>query len=69
MPRKVKKALGGLLHVKKIQEQSYTENTKALVPEENQQSNQNTPKIGRKLRKADVEMLQDSFYKGLERET
>ena len=68
-PRKVKKALGGLLHAKKIQEQSYTGNTKALVPEENQQPSQNTPKIGRKFRRADVEMLQDSFYKGVQRET
>ena len=64
-PRKLKKALGGLLHTKKVQEQSYTGNTKALVPEENQQPSQNTPKIGRKLRMADVEMLQNSFYEGM----
>ena len=56
-PGKVKKALGGLLHTKKVQEHSYTGNTKALVSEENQQPSQNTPKIGRKLRRADVEML------------
>ena len=67
---KIKKALGGLLHTKKVQEQSYTGNTKALVPEENQQQpSQNTQKIGQKLRRADVEMLQRSFYEGVQRET
>ena len=66
---KVNKSLRGLLHTKKVQKQSYTWNAKALVPEENQQPSQNTSKIGRKLRRADVEMLQDSFYKGMQMET
>ena len=64
-PGQIKKALSGFLHTKKVQEQSYTGNTQALVPKEDQQPNQNTPKIGRELRGADVEMLQDPFYKGV----
>ena len=65
MLRKIKEALDDFLHTKKIQEHSYIGNTKALVPEENQQPNQNTLKIRRKLRRADIEMLQDPFYKGV----
>ena len=68
-PGKIRKALVGLLHTKKVQEQSYAGNAKALVPEENQQPRQNTPKIGLKLRRVDIEMLQNSFYEGVQRET
>ena len=67
-PGKIEEALGGFLCTKKIKEQSYIGNTKALVPKENQQTNQNTPAIGRELRRTGIEVLQNPFYEGMQRE-
>ena len=36
------------------------------VPKENQQTNQDTPTIGRKLRRTNIEVLQNPFYEGME---
>ena len=67
-PRKIQKALGCLLWAKKVKEQGYARNTEPPVPKENQQTNQNTLTIGCELRRTDIEVLQNPFYEGMQRE-
>ena len=67
-PRKIKEALGGLFRTKKVKEKAYSRNAEPLVPKENQQTNQNTLTIGRELRRTDIEVLQNPFYEGMQRE-
>ena len=61
----IQKALYGLFHTKKVQQQSYARNVEALVPKNNQKVDQNTLEIGRKLGRANVEVLQDVLNKGV----
>ena len=65
-PRKIQKALGCLLRAKKVKEQGYDRNTEPPLPKENQQTNQNTPTIGRELRRTYIEVLQNPFYEGMQ---
>ena len=67
-PRKIEEALGDLLRAKKIKEQSYIGDTEPLVPKEKQQTNKNTLTIGCELRRTDIEVLQNPFYEGMQRE-
>ena len=43
--------------LKKVQQQSYARNAKALVPRNDQKFDQNTLEIGRKLGRANIEVL------------
>ena len=61
MAGKIEEALGDFLRNKKIKEHSYTRDTEPPVPKENQ----NALSIGRKLRKTDIEVLQNPFYEGM----
>ena len=45
-PGKIRKALVGLLHTKKVQEQSYAGNAKALVPEKTSNPDRIPQKLG-----------------------
>ena len=53
----IKKAFCDLFHTKEVQQQSYAGNLKALIPKNDQEADQNTPEIGRKLGRANVEVL------------
>ena len=50
----IQKSLYSLFHTKEVQQQSYAVNLEALVPKNDQKADQNTPKIGRKLGRANV---------------
>ena len=68
-PGKIKEALGGLLWAKKIEEQSHIRDTKPFVPKKGQYAHQNTPTVGRKLRRTYIEMLQNPFHEGVQWKT
>ena len=53
----VQKALCGLIHTKKVQEQSYAGNPETFIPKNDQKVDQNTSEIGRKLGRENVEVL------------
>ena len=53
----IQKALYDLFHTKEVQRQSYAGNPEALIPKNDQKADQNTPEIGKKLRRANVEVL------------
>ena len=63
----IQKALCGLFHTKEVQQQSYAGNPEALVPKNDKKADQNTPEIGRKLGRANIEVLQDVLYEGVQR--
>ena len=53
----VQKTLYDLFHTEQVQQQSYVRNPEALVPKNNQKADQSTSEIGRKLGRANVEVL------------
>ena len=55
--RNIQKTLCGLFHTKEVQQRSYAGNPEALVPKNDQKADQNTLEIGRKLGRANVEVL------------
>ena len=52
-----KKTLCDLFHTEEVQQQSYAGNPEVLVPKNEQKADQNTPEIGRKFGRANVEVL------------
>ena len=63
----IQKALCGLFHTKEVQHQSYVGNPEALVPKNDHKADQNTPKFGRKLGRANFEVLLDVLDKWVQR--
>ena len=53
--RNIQKAFRGFFHAEKVQQQSYARNLEALISENNQKADQNTPEIGRKMSWAHIE--------------
>ena len=52
-----------------MKEQSHVGDAKPFIPKKGQQTHQNTPSIGSQLGRADVEMLKNLFYEGVQWKT